>query len=149
MTDQDRWFMNGYLRILLSKSDNPAKVSLIEHTMPGGSAVPLHVHNQEDETFYVLEGNMRFRVGDEVFEAGPGQALHIADGTHHAYRVLSREAKFLTLSNGAFENMVREASVPAQHPGLPRAVEFSEADLQRLGVICNRNGIEFVGPPID
>jgi quercetin dioxygenase-like cupin family protein len=149
MANQNRWFMNGYLRILLSKSDNPTGVSLIEHTMPGGSAVPLHVHNSEDETFYVLEGELRLKVGHDVFECSQGQAFHVPAGAHHSYRVLSPVAKFLTLSNGAFEDMIWEASVPADQPGLPRMTEFSEADLQRLGAICNRNGIEFIGPPID
>ena len=31
---------------------------------------PLHVHHSDDEAWYVLEGTLRFRIADEVFEAG-------------------------------------------------------------------------------
>jgi len=46
---------------------------------------PLHVHHRDDEVWYVLEGALRFRIGEEVFEAGPGGAVMAAKGTPHAY----------------------------------------------------------------
>ncbi len=46
---------------------------------------PLHVHHADDEAWYVLEGVLRFRIGDEVFEAGPGSAVLAPKGTSHAY----------------------------------------------------------------
>ncbi len=149
MTDNDRWFMNAYLKILLPKAESAAGVSLIEHTMSEGFAVPLHVHNEEDETFYILEGKVRFKVGERTLEASPGKSLHVPGGTVHAFRIVSPIARFLTLSNGAFEDMVREASVQAEELALPPAAPFTEADQQMLAAICNRNGIEFVGPPIN
>ena len=46
---------------------------------------PLHVHQADDEAWYVLEGALRFRIGDEVFESGPGGAVLASKGTPHAY----------------------------------------------------------------
>jgi mannose-6-phosphate isomerase-like protein (cupin superfamily) len=46
---------------------------------------PLHVHHGDDEAWYVLEGVLRFRIGDEVFEAGAGSAVLAPKGTPHAY----------------------------------------------------------------
>jgi hypothetical protein len=46
---------------------------------------PLHVHHRDDEAWYVLEGTLRFRIGEEVFEAGPGSAVMAAKGIPHAY----------------------------------------------------------------
>jgi mannose-6-phosphate isomerase-like protein (cupin superfamily) len=46
---------------------------------------PLHVHHADDEAWYVLEGRLRVRLGDEVYEAGPGSAVLAPKGTPHAY----------------------------------------------------------------
>lgn len=46
---------------------------------------PLHVHHADDEAWYVLEGALRIRLGDEIREAGPGSAVLAPKGTPHAY----------------------------------------------------------------
>ena len=46
---------------------------------------PLHVHREDDEAWYVLEGTLRFQVGQDVFEAGAGSAVLAPKGTPHAY----------------------------------------------------------------
>ena len=46
---------------------------------------PMHVHHSDDEAWYVLEGALRFRMGDEAFEAGPGAAVWAPNRTPHAY----------------------------------------------------------------
>lgn len=46
---------------------------------------PLHVHHADDEAWYVLEGALRFRLGDEVIEAGPHSAVLAPKGTPHAF----------------------------------------------------------------
>lgn len=46
---------------------------------------PLHVHHADDEAWYVLEGALRFQIGDEVFEAAAGSAVLAPKGTRHAY----------------------------------------------------------------
>jgi len=46
---------------------------------------PLHVHHADDEAWYVLEGALRFRIGEETFEARPGGAVLAPKGTPHSY----------------------------------------------------------------
>ena len=46
---------------------------------------PLHVHHADDEAWYVLEGTLRFRLGDDEIEAGPGSAVFAPRGMPHAY----------------------------------------------------------------
>ena len=46
---------------------------------------PLHVHHADDECWYVLEGALGFRVGDEDLEARAGDAVFVPRGTPHAY----------------------------------------------------------------
>ena len=45
----------------------------------------LHVHHADDEAWYVLEGTLRFRIGDETFHAGAGGAVLAPKGVPHAY----------------------------------------------------------------
>jgi quercetin dioxygenase-like cupin family protein len=147
MSNTSRWFMNAYLNIILPKAESAAGISIMEHKMLQGFGPPLHVHNLEDETFYILEGRIRFRVDNEMREREAGQSLHVPAGTVHTFRVLSPVGRFLTVTNGAFEDMVVAASVPAAFPDIPKQEPFTADDQNRLTILCNRNGIEFLGPP--
>ncbi|MBV9181704.1 MAG: cupin domain-containing protein [Acidobacteria bacterium] len=46
---------------------------------------PLHLHHKDDEAWYVLEGKLQVRVGDEIHEAGAGCAVFVPRGTAHTY----------------------------------------------------------------
>jgi mannose-6-phosphate isomerase-like protein (cupin superfamily) len=62
---------------------------IVEWTDSGVSGyewiAPLHVHHADDEAWYVLEGVLRFRIGDETREVGPCGAALAPGGTPHAY----------------------------------------------------------------
>jgi len=62
---------------------------IVEWTDSGESGwdwiAPLHVHHADDEAWYLLEGLMRFRLGDGEFEVGPGGAVMAPKGTPHTY----------------------------------------------------------------
>ena len=71
---------------------------------------PLHVHEHEDELFYVLEGEHVFQVGDQRFQAGPGRLVFAPRGVPHAQRrVEPRTGRILVLTSPAgFEGFFRE-----------------------------------------
>ena len=46
---------------------------------------PLHLHERDDEAWYVLEGTLGFRVGDELVEASAGAAVFVPAGTPHSF----------------------------------------------------------------
>jgi mannose-6-phosphate isomerase-like protein (cupin superfamily) len=71
---------------------------------------PLHVHQNEDELFYVLEGEHVFQVGDQEFHAGPGGVVFAPRGVPHAQRrVTPRTGRILALTSPAgFEGFFRE-----------------------------------------
>ena len=62
---------------------------IVEWTDAGDSQwewiAPLHVHHSDDEAWYVLEGLLRFRLGGEICEVGPGGAILAPKRTPHAY----------------------------------------------------------------
>jgi dTDP-4-dehydrorhamnose 3,5-epimerase-like enzyme len=123
-------------------------MSLIEHHKAKNFAVPLHLHHEEDESFYMLEGEVRFQLGDDVLTMESGSAARVPAGTAHSFRVLSDEARFLTMTTGRFEQMVRSLARPATDPGLPPQVESTSEQVAALVAACEDHGIQFVGPSV-
>jgi mannose-6-phosphate isomerase-like protein (cupin superfamily) len=71
---------------------------------------PLHVHKNEDELWYVLEGQHVIQVGDDEFHVGPGGIVFGPRGVPHAQRrAVPRTGRFLELySPAGFEGFFRE-----------------------------------------
>src|SRR5437588_871819 len=59
---------------------------------------PLHVHSRDDECFYVLEGTLTVRCGDEQFEAGPRSFVFLPRGIPHSWDVAGEEATLLMIT---------------------------------------------------
>ncbi len=58
-------------------------------TVPPQGGPPLHIHQNEEETFYVLDGTPTFRLGDERIVARPGDFVNIPRGARHCFRNFS------------------------------------------------------------
>jgi mannose-6-phosphate isomerase-like protein (cupin superfamily) len=87
---------------------------------PRGESPPLHIHHDEDEVFHILEGELRFRVGDDELRAGPGETLLAPKRVPHTHRVESECGGWLvTTTRGDFERFVRSFSRPAERDELP------------------------------
>jgi mannose-6-phosphate isomerase-like protein (cupin superfamily) len=71
---------------------------------------PLHVHSNEDELFYILEGEHIVQRGDEEFTLGPPEAIFLPRGVPHAQRrVVPREGRLLVVCTpGRFEGFFRD-----------------------------------------
>lgn len=144
------WFMNGHITIHLSKATNADGITIVEHLLPAGFGPPFHVHRNEDETFYVLDGEFRFKQGETIRHARAGDVAYLPKGVPHGFRVLSASGgRCLTITRGGFEDMLRSASSPATAVVLPEQVEPTPEMQARLAMLCAENGIDFLGPPVD
>src|SRR6266513_6135402 len=54
---------------------------------PPGTGVPLHVHRHDEESAFVIDGSVRFRLGEETFDVGRGDVVNLPRGTPHGFRV--------------------------------------------------------------
>jgi mannose-6-phosphate isomerase-like protein (cupin superfamily) len=91
--------------ILLRSEQNDGRAGIIDLAVPAGwIGPPLH-HHAFDEAFYMLEGEMTFRLGDELLTAGPGSLTFAPSGSHHTLANLSdRPARYLLVCTpGGFE----------------------------------------------
>ena len=103
-------FAGAVFLVKASAETTAGAFAIIEEVDPLDT--PLHVHANEDELFYVLEGEHVFRVGEEEFPAGPGAVVFAPREVPHAHRrVLPRTGRFLTMvSPPGFEGFFRELS---------------------------------------
>jgi mannose-6-phosphate isomerase-like protein (cupin superfamily) len=69
-----------------SRASTGGALTLIESRTEGGA--PPHMHSREDECFYVVEGSISVRCGDEVFEAGPRSFVFLPRGIPHEWDVI-------------------------------------------------------------
>ena len=142
------WFLGALVTIKAVGEQSAGGVCVVEVDGPQGMASPVHVHRREDEWFYVIEGEVSFYVGDDVFEASAGSFVYGPRDLAHAFVIDSAEgARFLMVTEPAgFEDFVRAASVPAE--ALTRAPAGVEPPSpEKLTAICTEYGIEVLGPP--
>jgi mannose-6-phosphate isomerase-like protein (cupin superfamily) len=69
-------------------------------TLPKGPR-PAHVHTREDEAWYVIEGELSFRVGDQAATAGPGTFVFARRNVPHTYRITKVPARYLLIASSA------------------------------------------------
>jgi mannose-6-phosphate isomerase-like protein (cupin superfamily) len=91
---------------------------IVEWTDSGESEwdwiAPLHVHHADDEAWYVLDGVLRFQLGEEVFQAGPHSAVLAPKGTPHAYGNARRgkPARYLLVMTPKIRSLVQALHQP-------------------------------------
>jgi mannose-6-phosphate isomerase-like protein (cupin superfamily) len=75
---------------------------------------PLHVHHADDEAWYVLDGTLKFRIGDAVCEGGPGTGVLAPKGTPHAYGNARRgePARYLLVTTPRIRALVHALHEP-------------------------------------
>jgi mannose-6-phosphate isomerase-like protein (cupin superfamily) len=69
------------------------KVAELPRLPPG----PGHIHTREDESWYVIEGELLFDVGDQTITAGPGTLVYAPRDVPHGYRVTRVPARYLMM----------------------------------------------------
>jgi quercetin dioxygenase-like cupin family protein len=141
------WFLGVLATIKSSAETTAGRVAVIEHLAPHGAGSPLHVHRNEDEWFYVIEGRLTFWVGGTVIEAPAGSFVYGPRGVAHTFTVSSPEARFLLVAEPAgFEGFMRALAEPARSLSLP-PVTSAPPDMGLMLATAAEYGIEIVGPP--
>jgi quercetin dioxygenase-like cupin family protein len=141
------WFLGALEQVRLSGEQTGGAFSLAENLNRRGNGSPVHVHDQEDETLFILDGEMRVCVGEDEYTAGPGTVAVLPRRLRHAYVVTSATARFLTLHAPAgFERFAAEVGEPAHELTLPRPPE-GPPDPDAIARAAARHGITILAPP--
>jgi quercetin dioxygenase-like cupin family protein len=109
------------LRFTLTAEHTGGAFSLAHGEFSPGAGGPPHRHTRESEAFHIVSGEMRFEVGDDTFDSGPGSVVYLPVGVPHAFRNLGDEpCRFvLVVSPAGLETFFGEAAVLAAEGAEP------------------------------
>jgi mannose-6-phosphate isomerase-like protein (cupin superfamily) len=139
------WFVGALLQRKAGGADTDGRFALLDQTMPPDYAVPRHIHINEDEAWYLLDGAMTFYCGERVIEASKYSWVFAPRGIPHTFKVGSEGARALTFAfPSSFADFVAEMGEPAPQLTVPPP---APVDPHHLAEVAHRYGIEIVGPP--
>jgi mannose-6-phosphate isomerase-like protein (cupin superfamily) len=93
--------------IRVPTADTNGAYSFVEVVSDPGDGTPLHVHRNEDEYLFVLEGTARFAVGDRIFDAEAGTMVTLPKNIPHAWG--NRSGSRLRIAGICYPGGVEEA----------------------------------------
>lgn len=146
---QALWHLDGALQVKATAASTGGALGVFEQTLPAGPGAPLHVHDGEDEAWFVLEGEVAVVVDGRWFEAAAGSFVWAPRGLAHSFHVASPTARLLALvTPGGFEDFFVASGRPAAAAGLPPAPDGADGppDLARLVEEAARRGCRILGP---
>jgi hypothetical protein len=117
--------------------------------MMKGTEPPPHVHEREDEMFYVLEGIIDVYVGDECFRAAAGECVFLPKRKAHAFKIHSPEIHMLALMTpGGFMNATASMATPAQSLAIPPddGITYATVNLDETMKVFAKYGVRFLAP---
>jgi quercetin dioxygenase-like cupin family protein len=148
-TGSATWAMGMLFEHLVGAEQTAGLLGASVVSQPPGQASPLHVHSREAEAWYLLQGAMTYRAGEQLVRMTAGDFIYLPRGVPHAFRTTGTVlVRFLALTlPGGLLDIYDEVGVPAVERRLPDA-GVSDADVARWLELAPRYGLRIVGPPI-
>src|SRR2546421_3554861 len=138
-------FVGGASLVIKAAADQTGgKFAAVEFFGPKGFGSPIHIHSDDDEFFVVLEGEVRFRLGDDDVDMGPRSFVYGPRGIAHGFTMNSDTARVLLIFGPAgVEGVFRGAAayVATGPPG-------ERPDPKTMGEIAAPHGQQILGPPM-
>ncbi|MFI7705537.1 quercetin 2,3-dioxygenase [Nonomuraea sp. NPDC049480] len=139
------WFLDTRMTVKAGAEQTGGSFTLIEWSAPAGFGPPQHIHDREDEAFYILEGKITIDCGDHHWTAGTGDFAFLPRRIPHSFTVTDGPVRGLQITTpSGFEQFIAELGRPAEHPGLPAP---APPDIPRLIEASRRYGHQILGPP--
>jgi quercetin dioxygenase-like cupin family protein len=101
------------IRFILTGAQTGGAFFLAEVLVQPGGGPPPHIHEREDETFYLLQGTLTVQVGDQTIQASQGDCAHLPRGVVHSFRNTGKESArmLVTATPAGIEKFFEEASI--------------------------------------
>lgn len=122
--------------IKLSGEDTNGQYTLIEQYNDPGMGIPPHVHENEDEVFQVLSGEVEMLIGDQTTRLNADDLIFCPKGVPHSWKIIGEEKAKVMMSifPSGLEHMFTELS---QLPPGP-------LDFEKVAEICGKYKVKFV-----
>lgn len=140
------WMLNSLYEVKASSDETGGSLTAMEMTIPPGWGPPPHTH-PGGESVYVLEGQVRYHIGDDVREGGPGTFFYIPPDTEENFEPAGDDPiRILVLyTPGGIERFFSEAGEPAARRELPEPSD-TPPDLERIASIAAKYGMNIKAP---
>ncbi len=128
--------------VLVTSKDSEGKMAAFATFTDPNTGPPLHSHSQEDEFFYVLDGEMEFEVdGRQLVLSGGDCALSPRDTAHTFRNIGQRRARMVVVAfPGGMDQFLAELAA-----AVPSGIEPTS---ERILPPARKFGIRFLGPPL-
>jgi quercetin dioxygenase-like cupin family protein len=128
--------------VKLANADTDGAVLIFHHVVPSLAGTPVHRHSNEDEWFYVLEGEITVEIDGDRRALQKGSSAFAPRGTAHAYKNFqSPPSQMLTLVTPArLQSFFEDLSSLGNGQATP--------DQTRVEALAEEYGIEILGPPL-
>jgi quercetin dioxygenase-like cupin family protein len=130
--------IGGDFTFLARGAQTNGALTALESVIPPGQGPPVHVHANEDESIYLIDGAMRFKLGDELSDTPAGSYVFIPRGLPHAFH-----------NPGDAPVRILVTFTPAgMEPFFEHMAALTEFDPQEFRRAGAENGMQVVGPPL-
>lgn len=138
------WVYGDKDNVKVGTQETGGLLTAVEVTFGPGTGPPPHVHANEHESFYVLDGTVDVLDENRRFTTGPGSFVFMPQGSHHAFRNTgSTFAKILLLFTPAgFEGYMAEFGTKWTPGSTP-----PESDMQLAIRLAEKYGMTFIDVP--
>jgi catechol 2,3-dioxygenase-like lactoylglutathione lyase family enzyme len=135
--------------VLRNPEGAPPLPLVMELIVPPGGSPPRHVHQELNDAFFLLEGEVVLSVGDQTVVAQPGSYAVVPTGSDHTFRVTSRTPARMLLvhDDDSFLRMVQDGGTPAREHRLPPQGEFN-LDMDTMTRLVDEHDSHVVGPSL-
>jgi quercetin dioxygenase-like cupin family protein len=139
------WMLGGLYEVKAASDETGGALTIMEMTLPEGMGPPPHTHPGA-EAVYVLEGKLRYHIGGETVEGGPGSFFYIPGGTLERFEPTEQVRVLVIYAPGGIDEFFAEAGEEAGQRELPPESE-GPPDFDRLAAIGERYGIHMEPMP--
>jgi DNA-binding transcriptional MerR regulator/quercetin dioxygenase-like cupin family protein len=135
----------------VSARDTGGAMSVFEFN---GSGWPRHLHHDQDEWIYIIDGELDFLVGDKRFRLGPGESIFIPRKTSHAWAGTNgKPARIVNVYQpaGKMEEFFRELGKPPEWLITAEQLvnkTYTKQQVQEMHRMFDAHGMDLVGPPL-
>ncbi|MEP6955296.1 MAG: quercetin 2,3-dioxygenase [Chthoniobacterales bacterium] len=141
------WQVDILWILLASSEQTGGSYTLLEQLCPQGSGPGPHYHEQ-DEAFYILDGEITYAANGETIEGAAGSFIFIPRGTVHSFVVKSKTARILnSYTPGGFERIIMALGEPAQERVLPPKGRPMRGDREKAVKVMQEIGMHVVEEP--
>lgn len=139
------WYSGWLFTFLVTGEETQGRFALIEGVARKGNVPPPHIHHREDETYYILEGEMTASIGDQTIKGTPGMVIFVPRNVVHSFEIESEQMRMLVLLTPAgLERYFKECGVPAPAMTLPPAAEVPYGEIEKLVAVGAKYSVEWV-----